>query len=131
MELESATEKSAEKPTEAKDTLRPLSLALLSLTSFIYAIAFIPITLCAFTSPLFANTHQSHPIETLEVYFLVLYFVSFPLLIIGSVFFGWKKFVNKDYRQAIALSLLPIGYYCLYIFVEFIFDYLLKPLFIK
>ena len=107
---------------------RILALVVLILSTVIFGILFIPITICSFTSPITANFQQQRPIEAVEVYFLVCYFLSFPLVIIGALVAAWVKYHKKAYRIAILSSLLPVAYIVFYLLVEFLFDYVLKRL---
>jgi hypothetical protein len=107
---------------------RTLALVVLILSTVIFGILFIPITICSFTSPITANFRQKRPIEVVEVYFLVCYFLSFPLVIIGSSITAWVKYNKRTYRIAILSSLIPVVYIVFYLWVEFLFDYALKSL---
>jgi len=121
--------KSYEK-SSAESQHRFLSDRLLALifSTVIFGVLFIPIAICALTVPITANFRQQRFIEVVEVYFLVCYFLSFPLVIVGSLTSAWVKYHKKAYRIAILLSLLPVAYVVFYLLVEFLFDCVLKGL---
>ena len=107
---------------------RVLALVVLISSTVVFGLLFIPVTICSFTAPITANFRQQRPIEAVEVYFLVCYFLSLPLIIIGSLVTAWVKYHKKAYRIAILSSLLPITYIVFYLAAEFLFDCVLKSL---
>jgi hypothetical protein len=107
---------------------KTLALVVLVLSTVVFGALSIPATICSFTSLVTANFQQQRLIEVVEVYFLVCYFLSLPLVIIGSLVTAWVKYSRKVYRVAILLGLLPVAYIVFYLIVEFLFDYVLKSL---
>ena len=115
-------------PKDTREGDRAFALIVLLLSTVIFGILFIPVTICSFTTPITANFQQQRFIEVMEVYFLACYFLAFPLVIVGALVTAWVKYGKKAYRSAILSSLLPVAYVVFYLLVEFLFDYVLKGL---
>lgn len=108
--------------------LKTITLVTLIFSTLVFGILLLPISLCSFTTPIFANFRQNRPIEVVEEFFLVFYFTSLPLAIIGTLVMAWIRFHKKLYHSILVLSLLPVTYLAFYYLVEYLFDNVLKKL---